>query len=194
MFEATSVDTSGRQWTYLPYGPFSDPAEFTTFLTATIADPRYVTLAVIDATTDRAVGWASYMRIEPAIGTLEVGGVTFGAPLQRTRAATEALYLMAAHAFDDLGYRRYEWKCDALHSGSRAAATRLGFAYEGTWRKATMYKGRSRDTAWFAMTDDDWLRLGPAIAGWLDPANFDGDRQRTPLSELTAKVRAELGG
>ena len=119
-------------------------------------------------TTGRPAGWASYLRIDPAVGSIEVGGITFGAALQRTAAATEAMYLMAAHAIDDLGYRRYEWKCDDLNAPSRAAATRLGFAYEGTFRNATIYKGRSRDTAWFAITDDDWPSLRAAI---VDPGS-----------------------
>ena len=192
LFAAVTQDASGRQWTYLAYGPFSSVEEFTDFVRATIADPGYVTLTVLDATTGAPLGWAGYMRVEPAIGSIEVGGITFGSGLQRTAAATEAMYLMAVHAIDDLGYRRYEWKCDDLNAKSRAAAARLGFRYEGTWRNATMYKGRSRDTAWFAITDEDWARIGPVIHGWLDPSNFDCGRQLTALSELTAQVRAEL--
>jgi RimJ/RimL family protein N-acetyltransferase len=194
LYDAVTRDTSGRQWTYLSYGPFAGPDEFTEFVRATIADPGYVTLTVLDALTALPLGWASYLRIAPAIGSVEVGGITFGSALQRTAAATEAMYLMARHAIEELGYRRYEWKCDDLHAGSRAAAARLGFRYEGTWRNATMYKGRSRDTAWFAITDADWSRLGPAIESWLDPSNFDDGRQRTALSDRTARVRAHLDG
>ncbi len=194
LYAAVTADPSGRQWTYLSYGPFAGLDEFTDFLSSTIADHGYVTLTVLDASTGAPLGWASYLRINPEIGTVEIGGVTFGSALQRTPAATEAQYLLAAHAIEDLGYRRYEWKCDDLHAGSRAAAARLGFRYEGTWRKAIMYKGRSRDTAWFAITDDDWTKLGPVIESWLDPSNFDDGRQRTALSELTAQVRAELDG
>jgi RimJ/RimL family protein N-acetyltransferase len=192
LYAAVTDDTSGRQWTYLSYGPFDGLDEFAGFVAATIDNPAYVTLTVIDATTDAPLGWASYMRIDPSIGSVEVGGVTLGAALQRTAAATEAMYLMAAHAIEDLGYRRYEWKCDDLHVGSRAAAARLGFRYEGTWRNATVYKGRSRDTAWYAITDADWAQLGPVIREWLDPSNFADGRQLTALSELTARVRAEL--
>lgn len=192
LFAAVTQDTSSRQWTYLSYGPFDGLQDFTDFVRATIADPGYVTLTVLDAITAAPMGWASYMRIEAAIGSVEVGGVTFGPGLQRTAAATEAMYLMAAHAIEDLGYRRYEWKCDDLHAGSRAAAARLGFRYEGTWRNATMYRGRSRDTAWFAITDADWTQLGPVIRQWLDPSNFYDGRQVTALSELTLRVRAEL--
>lgn len=194
LYAALSVDTTGRQWTYLSYGPFSGLDEFTDFIRSTIADPGYVTLTALDATTGIPLGWASYMRIDSSTGSVEVGGVTFGSALQRTPAATEAQYLMAAYAIEDLGYRRYEWKCDDLHAGSRAAATRLGFRYEGTWRNATMYKDRSRDTAWFAITDADWTKLGPVIEGWLDPSNFDDGRQLTALSKLTAQVRADLDG
>lgn len=193
LFDAVTVDPSGRQWTYLSYGPFTGLDEFTAFVGATVADPGHVTLTVLDAITDTPLGWASYLRIDPAIGSVEVGGVTFGSALQRTPAATEAQYLMAAHAIDDLGYRRYEWKCDALHERSRAAAVRLGFRYEGTWRNATMYKGRSRDTAWYSLIDADWSLLAPVISRWLEPSNVDADgRQLTALSELTARVRAEL--
>lgn len=192
LFDAVTLDSSGRQWTYLSYGPFSGPDEFTDFVAATVADPDYVTLTVLDGGTGTPLGWASYLRIAPAIGAIEVGGITFGGALQRTPAATEAMYLMAAHVFEDLGYRRYEWKCDDLHARSRAAAARLGFRYEGTWRNATLYKGRSRDTAWFSITDADWSQLGPVIREWLDPSNFDHGRQLTALSELTARVRASL--
>ncbi len=189
LYSAVTEDTSGRQWTYLSYGPFDDLERFTDFVRATIADPGHVTLTVRDAVTDVPLGWASYLRINPEIGSVEVGGVTFGSRLQRTAASTEAMYLMAAHAIVDLGYRRYEWKCDDLHTKSRAAAARLGFRYEGTWRNAILYKGRSRDTAWFAITDADWPRLGAVIRGWLDPANFEDGRQLTALSELTAQLR-----
>lgn len=192
LYASVTQDHSGRQWTYLSYGPFGGLAAFTDFVRATIADAGYVTMTVLDAATDAPLGWASYMRIDPAIGSVEVGGITFGSGLQRTETATETMYLMAAHAIEDLGYRRYEWKCDDLHAGSRAAAARLGFRYEGSWRNATMYKGRSRDTAWFAITDADWTRIGPVIRDWLEPSNFDGGRQLTALSELTARVRAEL--
>lgn len=136
-------------------------------------------------------GWA---RIDPAIGSIEVGGVIYSPDLQRTPAATEAMYLMAAHVFDDLGYRRYEWKCDALNARSMAAARRLGFIYEGTWRNAMIYKGRNRDTAWFAMTDTDWGVRKSVISDWLDPGNFDPNgQQRSALSPLTARCGALSG-
>jgi len=192
LYPAVTEDTSGRQWTYLSYGPFDDLEHFTGFVRALIADPGCVTLTVLDAATGAPLGWASYLRIDSAIGSIEVGGVTFGSRLQRTAASTEAMYMMARHAIEDLGYRRYEWKCDDLHTTSRAAAARLGFRYEGIWRNATLYKGRSRDTAWFAITDADWPRLGAVIRDWLDPANFEDGRQLTALSASTAQLRAEL--
>ena len=193
LYEAVTRDASGRQWTYLSYGPFAGPRAFADFVDATVADPGHVTLTIVDAASGRPAGWASYLRIDPAVGSIEVGGITFGAALQRTAAATEAMYLMAAHAIDDLGYRRYEWKCDDLNAPSRAAATRLGFAYEGTFRNATIYKGRSRDTAWFAITDDDWPSLRAAIRSWLDPATFDADgTQRRSLSSATRAARKTL--
>ena len=172
-------DPSGRQWTYLPYGPFADADALGAF---PAADPELVTYAIVVADTGRAEGMASYARISPLIGSIEVGGIIYGPALVRSAAATEAMYLLAANAFDRLGYRRYEWKCDSLNEASMAAARRLGFRYEGTWRNATMYKGRNRDTAWFSITDEEWLVIGPRIAAWLDPANFVGGRQIRSLS------------
>ena len=143
-------------------------------------------VVVTDGGEDRVEGTASYLRTDTGNGTVEVGAIVYSGALQRSRAATEAMYLMARHAVTDLGYRRYEWKCDALNAPSRVAAARLGFAFEGLWRQAVMYKGRNRDTAWFAFTDDDFAALAPAYEAWLDPANFDAaGRQRTSLSTAT---------
>jgi RimJ/RimL family protein N-acetyltransferase len=181
-------------WTYLAGldGPFVDTAAFARGLAATVDDPSSVSVAVTDP-DGRAVGLANYMRIDVENGSVEVGGILFGTSLQRTPAATEAMYLMARHAFEDLGYRRYEWKCDALNAPSVSAARRLGFAYEGTHRNAVVYKGRSRDTAWFSMTAEEWPALAAAYEQWLDPANFDAtSAQRVALSELTARVRSRL--
>jgi len=147
------------------------------------ADPLF--FAVVDAANGAAVGVASYLRIEPLFGSIEVGHLRFSARLQRRPAATEAMYLMMRRAFD-LGYRRYEWKCDALNGPSRAAAQRLGLSFEGIFRQALVYKGRSRDTAWFATIDREWPALSEALTRWLDPLNFHPDgRQRVSLSELT---------
>jgi RimJ/RimL family protein N-acetyltransferase len=139
---------------------------------------------------ESAVGVASYLRIDRPVGSIEVGHLRFSSLLQQTPAATEAMYLMMRHAFA-LGYRRYEWKCDALNAPSRAAAARLGLSFEGVFRQAVVYKGRNRDTAWFAATDRDWAALAPAFERWLDPANFDAQgRQRLRLSDLTASLLA----
>jgi RimJ/RimL family protein N-acetyltransferase len=146
------------------------------------ADPLF--FAVIDLATGRAAGVAAYMRIQPTAGSIEVGHVHFSPRLQRTRAATEAMYLMMQRAFA-LGYRRYEWKCDALNAASRAAAERLGFSFEGIFRQATVYKGRSRDTAWYAVTDREWPALERAFEAWLQPQNLDAaGRQRVSLSAI----------
>ena len=184
-------DGSGRDWTYMPWGPFGEAGEFAAFVGTLVAEPDVLTLAITDARTDQPEGIAGWARIEPAIGSIEVGGIIYSPDLQRTPAATEAMYLMASHVFDELGYRRYEWKCDALNARSMAAAHRLGFVYEGTWRNAMIYKGRNRDTAWFAMTDADWAVRKRAIAAWLDPGNFGpGGQQHRALSALTSECGA----
>jgi RimJ/RimL family protein N-acetyltransferase len=192
LFATCAAPGTEQMWTYLADGPFPDREAFAARIAATVADPGSVSVAVLaaDATP---LGLANYMRLDPRNGSVEVGGILFGTRLQRTRAATEAMYLMARHVFEDLGYRRYEWKCDALNAPSRAAALRLGFAYEGTHRQAVVYKGRSRDTAWFSITGEEWPALAAAYRRWLDPANFDGARaQRVALSALTAEVRRNL--
>jgi RimJ/RimL family protein N-acetyltransferase len=181
LYAAFGSEADGGNWTYLPYGPFVSEAAFTDWLTATAAgnDPLFHTLL---NSRDHPVGLASYLRIDPANGVIEVGHIHFAPRIQRTRLTTEAMYLMMARVFDDLGYRRYEWKCDALNAPSRAAAQRLGFRYEGTFRQATHYKGRNRDTAWFAMTDADWPAARAAFQAWLAPGNFDAaGSQKSPL-------------
>jgi RimJ/RimL family protein N-acetyltransferase len=181
LHDAYALDESGRGWTYLPYGPFSTAEAFAKWVdeAADSDDPRFFTIVDGD---NVPVGVASYLRIMPAIGTIEVGHIHLAPPLQRTPAATEAMYLMMAHAFEELGYRRYEWKCDALNARSRRAAERLGFTYEGTHRQATIYKGRNRDTAWYSILDSEWPRVRVALEAWLDPANFDAEGvQRVPL-------------
>lgn len=185
LYAANLLDRSGRQWTYLPYGPFNTEADYIAWLTEVAAgkDPQFY--AIIDQNTAQAVGVASYLRINPDSGSIEVGHLIFSPRLQRTPAATEAMVLMMAHAFD-LGYRRYEWKCDALNGPSRAAAQRLGLSFEGVFRQATVYKGRSRDTAWFAAIDSEWPALKAAFNQWLAEDNFDAQgRQRQRLSALT---------
>jgi RimJ/RimL family protein N-acetyltransferase len=185
LHDAAALDRDGRMWTYLPYGPFADLDAYRCWMRATCtgADPLF--FAIVDAATGRATGAAAYLRITPAAGAIEVGHLQFSPRLRRTRVATEAMTLMMRRAFD-LGYRRYEWKCDALNAASRAAAERLGFTFEGLFRQATVYRGRSRDTAWYSVIDSEWPRLSRAFEAWLDPANFDdAGRQRTRLSTVT---------
>ncbi len=178
---AFSEDHAGAGWTYLPYGPFETAEAHARWMetACTRDDPLFFTIS----DTEGPAGLASFLRIDPGNGSVEVGHIHLSPRLAGTRAATEAMYLMMAHVFDELGYRRYEWKCDALNAASRRAALRLGFAYEGTFRKHTHYKGRNRDTAWFAMVNDDWPARRAALEAWLDPSNFDSaGRQRTPLA------------
>jgi RimJ/RimL family protein N-acetyltransferase len=190
---ANLLDTDGRSWTYLPYGPFDSLDNYIGWLETVvgIADPQFH--AIVDRTTDRAVGVASYLRIDSASGSIEVGHIHYSPALQRTVAATEAMHLMMKRAFE-LGYRRYEWKCDSLNAPSRAAALRLGFSYEGVFRQARVSKGRNRDTAWYAAMDHEWPALDQAFQRWLDPANFDErGRQRIALSGLTASILVQRG-
>lgn len=190
LFAANARDADARHWTYLPYGPFASLEEYRAWMQATCLGDDPLFFAIVDAATRQAAGVASYLRIDPMNGAIEVGHLRFSSLLQRTPAATEAMYLMMKRAFA-LGYRRYEWKCDALNAPSRAAAARLGFSYEGIFRQAAVFKGRNRDTAWFAATDRDWPALEQAFVRWLDPGNFDAEgRQRTRLSALTAPVRS----
>ncbi|MDF0599175.1 GNAT family protein [Psychromarinibacter sp. C21-152] len=176
-------------WDWLPYGPFGDLAAYRDWMTAAAlgADPRFY--AIRDRQADAWGGVASYLRIAPEAGTIEVGHINFAPRLQKTRAATEAMLLMMRWAFE-AGYRRYEWKCNARNLGSRRAAQRLGFSFEGVFRQAAVVKGRNRDTAWFACIDKEWPALRAAFDAWLDPANFDAQgRQRQSLSALTAPIR-----
>ena len=190
---ANSLDTDGRHWTYLPYGPFATLDAYHRWLHAVggTTDPQFHT--IIDLATGTAVGVASYLRIDPAAGSMEVGHIHYSPKLQHTVAATEAMYLMMKRAFE-LGYRRYEWKCNALNEPSRSAAQRLGFSYEGVFRQARVDKGRNRDTAWYAAIDREWPALDAAFRRWLAPSNFDArDRQRTSLSSLTAPILVARG-
>lgn len=175
LFAAYTVQDSEILWTYLPYGPFGSLADYVAWLKGHVAstDPLFYT--IVKPEDDRPVGIASYLRISPEIGSIEVGHINYALALQKTTAATEAMYLMMRHAFDEFGYRRYEWKCDALNAGSRAAALRLGFTCEGVFRQHTMYKGRNRDTAWFSITDLEWPAIKKRFEAWLAPENFDED-------------------
>ena len=171
-------------WTYSPFGPYADRAGIAAYVDALTANPDHVPFAVV--VDGRAVGVECLMRIDERNGVVEVGGIVLGPALQRTTASTEAAYLLARHVFDDLGYRRYEWKCDSLNEPSRAAATRLGFAYEGRFRQALVYKGRNRDTDWFSITDGEWPALRASFEAWLDPANHGPAGQRHSLEDCRA--------
>ncbi len=175
-------------WQWLADGPYADESGLRAALAAKQTGAGALFFALLPAETGKATGYASYMRIEPAHGVVEVGNILFAPALQRTRAATEAMYLMARHVFEDLGYRRYEWKCNAENEPSRRAALRFGFTSEGIFRQHMVVKGRSRDTAWFAMLDHEWPARKRAFEAWLDPGNFDdAGRQRRSLAELTAR-------
>ncbi len=173
LYEAFIEDTQEANWTYLPYGPFKKFADFKVWLDAIYVsnDPLFFT--VIDNASSFAVGLASFLRIDPLNGVIEVGHIHFSSTLQKTVMATEAMYLMMKHVFDELGYRRYEWKCDSCNQGSKKSALRLGFKFEGIFRQATIYKGRNRDTAWFSILDKEWPALKLAFENWLDTTNFD---------------------
>ena len=185
IWEAQAEDPTSARWTYLFNGPFADFAAFEQWVTGAQVsrDPQFYAIVV----DERAVGLAAYMRIEPKHGVIEIGNIYYSPKLSQTRAATEAIYLFMANVFE-LGYRRFEWKCDSCNLPSRTAATRYGFTYEGKFRQAIVYKNRNRDTCWYAVIDADWRSgLQDAYLRWLDPANFDAaGRQKLRLSELTA--------
>jgi RimJ/RimL family protein N-acetyltransferase len=184
LFSELAVDKEGRTWTYLPYGPFQDFKEFCGWVASYCPtnDPLFYT--IIEVPSGKPVGLTSYLRINPADGVIEVGHLIFSPRMQRTAVATEAMYLMMKRAFE-MGYRRYEWKCDSLNAKSRAAAERLGFRYEGMFRQDRVYKGRSRDTTWFSVIDREWPALEEKFVRWLDPGNFDeGGNQRKALKAV----------
>lgn len=183
LFAANSADDA--IWDYLPYGPFDGFAAYRHWAETMAGKPDPKFYALIDLATGRGGGVASYLRIDPAMGSIEVGHINLAPVLQRTAAATEAMFLMISWAFD-AGYRRFEWKCDALNLPSRRAAERLGFRHEGTFRQAAVVKGRNRDTAWYAIIDKDWPAVKAGFDTWLAPANFDPDgRQIRRLADLT---------
>jgi RimJ/RimL family protein N-acetyltransferase len=193
LYEANALDIEGTNWTYLSYGPFASFENYCAWLSqyALSNDPLF--FAIVDKASGKAVGVASYVRIDPRSGSIEVGHLNFSPLLQGKPAATEAMYLMMKKAFE-LGYRRYEWKTNALNAPSRRAAQRLGLSFEGIFRQATVFKGRNRDNAWYAAIDQEWPALQSAFLRWLDPANFDGSgRQRVALSALTAPILKQCG-
>lgn len=194
LYLANQDDREDRLWTYLPYGPFPSPARYRRWVewAETQTDPLFY--AILDRADGRPIGVASYLRVVPEVGAIEVGHLCFAPALQRTPQATEAMYLMMRHVFEDLGYRRYEWKCDSLNAPSLAAAKRLGFQFEGTFRQALVVKGRNRDTSWLSVLDFEWPALRPAFEAWLDPANFDAQgHQRSSLAESMATAHANDG-
>lgn len=182
-----------RVWDYLPYGPFESGDDFARWQRecGASADPLF--FAIRDRATGLAGGMASYLNIHPLQGSIEIGHIWFGPALQNTVAATEALYIMMSQALDGLGYRRLEWKCNALNAASRRAAVRLGFAFEGIFYQHTVVKGRNRDTAWFSILDDEWPAVRENFQRWLVPENFDSDgRQRVSLGELNRQLRESI--
>jgi RimJ/RimL family protein N-acetyltransferase len=190
LYTGYTTDHHNRIWTYLPHGPYPRLEDYLERVrTAYLGDDPLVH-AIIDRRNGKPLGQASYMNIDPRIGCIEVGGIIYAPALQRTTAATEAMYLMMRRVFDELGYRRLAWQCNALNAPSRAAAERLGFAFEGIFRHASVSKGRNRDTAWFSILDHEWPARKDAFERWLDPINFDSSgRQRFSLASL---VRQEL--
>lgn len=173
-------------WTYMSYGPFNGISQFEEALRVKDVNPDIIPYALV--VDGQPLGFACYLRINPEQGVIEVGSIVLSPRLQKTTAATEALYLMIRNAFD-IGYRRVEWKCDDLNAPSRAAAERLGFTYEGTFRQAVHYKGRNRDTAWYAIIDRDWPVLDEAFRRWLEPGNFDASgTQKSTLREIRERT------
>lgn len=173
LFAAIGGPENDGLWAYIPAGPFASTVQLNEMLAYAHANQGWRTLVIMDGCSDRVVGMASYMRRRPEHGSVEVGCVVYGPELQQTRAATEALYLMARHAFDDLGYRRFEWKCNAANAASMRAAKRFGFTFEGIFRNDMVVKGVNRDTAWYSMVDHEWSDIKGGFQTWLDAENFD---------------------
>jgi len=181
----SSSEPAPELWKHLAYGPFADQPVFTRWLEDRAATDDPLFYAIVDREAGGARGMASFLRMEPQNGVIEIGHIWFAPELQRTRQATEAIYLLARHAFDDLGYRRLEWKCDSLNEPSRRAAERFGFTYEGVFRQHMVVKGRNRDTAWFSIIDGEWPAVRAAFEAWLAPENFDPKGgQRLSLAEV----------
>lgn len=186
LFENSHPPSGDRGiWTYLFDGPYRDVADMRAALGEAQRSEDPLFFGVVPVGAGRASGVVSYLRIVPEFGVIEIGNIWFGTALQRTAAATESIYLLARHVFDDLGYRRLEWKCNALNAASRRAAERFGFTFEGVFREHMVVKGRNRDTAWYAIVDQDWPAIRDSFERWLDPENFDpAGRQRVGLAQL----------
>ena len=188
LYQASHGDGKEELWRYLWDGPYPSLSAFESATRERAASEDPLSFAILDNRSGVAVGHCSYLRITPAHRVIEIGSILFTPSLQRTAGATEAMYLMARHAFEDLGYRRYEWKCDSRNAPSRSAALRLGFQFEGIFRQHMIIKGQNRDTAWFAMLDSEWPAIKANFERWLDPANFDATgRQKISLSALNSK-------
>lgn len=182
---AYATEETGRNWTYLPYGPFDSVESYAEWIRAGEGKEDPLFFAIVDRATDLPVGVASFLRVFPDLGSIEVGHLSYSPLLQQTPLSTEAMYLMMRRVFEDWGYRRYEWKCHSLNAPSRAAAQRLGFRFEGIFRNSVVLKGRNRDTAWFSITDEEWPGIKAAFERWLAQENFDeAGRQRARLGEF----------
>ncbi|WDI32444.1 GNAT family protein [Hyphococcus flavus] len=189
LFPVLCSEGDADLWTYIPLGPFETAESFGETMRFVTGQQNWQTHMFRDAATNAPLGMASYMRIRPEAGSVEVGCIVLSKKLQRTAAATEAMYLMARHVFDDLGYRRYEWKCNNDNAASRRAALRLGFTFEGVFRQDMVMKGRNRDTAWYSMLDSEWPAVKAAFESWLASDNFDGGgQQRRSLADIRAAI------
>jgi RimJ/RimL family protein N-acetyltransferase len=193
LFAASNTPDAAARFLYLFEEPYPSRAACDAWLASSIAKPDLVWSAVIDKRSGRCEGRQALMRIDPAVRSAEVGSILWGPAITRTAITTEAIYLTARHVFEDLKYRRFEWKCHALNAPSRKAALRFGFSYEGYFRNATIIKGRARDTTWYAMTQEDWPKLAAGYRAWLDPANMGDDgRQKAPLSAFVPRGREDV--
>ena len=182
IWKASGGEANAHLWQWMPDGPFPDREGFDTSLANKKASEDPLFFAIVDTVTGEALGMASFLRIDPRHRVIEVGSIMYGPALQRSRQGTEAMFLMMRYAFDELGYRRYEWKCNALNEPSRRAALRYGFQFEGIFRQHMIIKGQNRDTAWFSILDSEWPTLKAGFERWLDPTNFDATgNQLTPL-------------
>jgi RimJ/RimL family protein N-acetyltransferase len=187
LYSAYAHAADGRDWTYMAVGPFGSREDYRDYVATAAQADDPLHFAVIDLRDGKAVGTAALMRQDPSNGAVEVGSVAFSPLLKQTPISTEAQFLLMSYVFDELGYRRYEWKCDSLNEPSRRAALRLGFTFEGIFRQAVVYKGRNRDTAWFSVIDSEWPHVGKALREWLSPDNFDAEgRQKRSLSDVRA--------
>lgn len=190
LYEAYASAPDGRDWTYMSGGPFPDFDSYYAHATKMAASSDPLHHVIVDLATGKAIGTLALMRIDAASGVIEVGHVAYSPLVKRTRIGTEAQFLLMRRAFDELGYRRYEWKCDALNAPSRRAAARYGFTFEGIFRQAIVYRGRSRDTAWFSIIDEEWPSISRGFTQWLSPENFDAEgRERAKLSALIGSAR-----